>query len=68
MLGATILVFNMGVVVYFSYKRYGDAKEDPDLYDKSQTGNMIDLNSTTNKAIVDYLNTLECRDTDVTLT
>jgi hypothetical protein len=58
-LGATILMVVISIVIYFLYKKYAQESEYNEDYDKSKTDLKIEINSSANKAIVNYLNTLE---------
>lgn len=60
MMGAVLVFLMITVAIaYYVYKRYLRKLEDDKEYDDSKTNLKIDLNTETNKAIVDYLNTLK---------
>ncbi|QOI90296.1 hypothetical protein QKU58_gp035 [Pyramimonas orientalis virus] len=59
LLGVAILIVIMIIVIYYLYKWYSNKTEADEEYDKSKTDLKIALNATSNKAIMDYLNTLK---------
>lgn len=67
MLSVLAVIIIMAMLSYYVYTKYLKKLEDDTEYDDSKTKLKIDVNAETNKAIVDYLNTLKVvQGTDLT--
>ena len=67
MLSVLVVIILMAMLSYYVYTRYLKKTEDDIDYDDTKSKIKIDVNSETNKAIVDYLNTLKVvQGTDLT--
>ena len=67
MLSMLVVIILMAMLSYYVYTRYLKKTEDDIDYDDTKSKIKIDVNSETNKAIVDYLNTLKVvQGTDLT--
>lgn len=66
-LGVTIVFLIMAGVIYYMYSKYSESSEEDTEYNSSKKSLRIQMNADTNKAIVDYLNTLKVvQGTDLT--
>ena len=67
MLSGLAVIIIIAMLLYYVYTKYLEKTEDDMDYDESKKSLKVDVNAETNKAIVDYLNTLKVvQGTDLT--